>query len=571
MELAYFFIVARRNWSVLLASTIIGGLLAAGLSIALREPAIDPMYTKTATAILLTPAAAEALAAEERRSTQFSTTSTWLVDSVFRQRSEVATVAEIMQSELVESPVAQALGMTTDKLDESIRVVAIPESRILKVTTFGETAILANKFNTELLQQLNTQVKSLVPQDTPELKLLNTSTEEPQITISTSSAIQDLLAQDPSGIFSDSSSIPALVTGNSDFDSNSLTVISNSGTPDPVTGTIQPAGTITFTATNSSEQETATLIQEVADYVSNELSQLALTDPLRNARLFVTSVSETTATESPGTTDRTLTNIILGAIIGLGIGGGFVYLKTSRDSTIRTPAQYFRLSDSPPLAVIPNSEEKSQARDNAFRVLRSNLLFANPTSKVFALASAEPTNDTWRVAMALAKSISQIQRSVLVIEADPNAPRCATEFNLLTSSGLSEVLRGQTTVPDAIHITPHGSVSVLPVGGNFPELSDYISAPVYSELLQTARSQFDYIIVVVPHLVANPLAPALAKQSDAVALVIRQNHTTTTDLITAATTLNQVHATVAGVIVTNVPTGSENNWNRVPEGSTHST
>ena len=59
MELAYFFTVARRNWSVLLASTIIGGFLAAGLSVALREPAAEPMYTKTATAVLITPAAEE--------------------------------------------------------------------------------------------------------------------------------------------------------------------------------------------------------------------------------------------------------------------------------------------------------------------------------------------------------------------------------------------------------------------------------------------------------------------------------------------------------------------------------
>jgi len=458
MELTYFVTVVRQNWRVLLASTIIGGFLAAGLSVAFREPAVEPTYTKTATAILLTPATAETLAAEETRSTQFSTTSTWLVGSDSRQRTETATVAEIVQSDLVESPAAQALGITTDQLKQNLRVEEEPDSRVFKVTTFGDTAIRAKEINTELLRQLNALVPSLLPKDTPELTLLNTSAEEPLVTTNASSAIQALIARETSSIVSDSSSIAALVTGNSDFNDNSLTVISSSGSPDPVTGAIQPTGTITLIATNSSEQEAATSIEEAVDYVSNELSQLALTDPLKNAKLFVTSVTETPAIEGLGTTDRALTNIILGAIIGLGIGGGFVYLKTSRDSTIRTPAQYFRLSDSPPLAVIPNSEGKSPARDDAFRVLRSNLLFANPTSKVFALTSAEPTNDSWRVAIALAKSISQIQRSVLVIEADPKAPRCTTEFNLPTAGGLSEVLQGQATIKNAIHATPLGNV-----------------------------------------------------------------------------------------------------------------
>jgi receptor protein-tyrosine kinase len=294
-----------------------------------------------------------------------------------------------------------------------------------------------------------------------------------------------------------------------------------------------------------------------------------MTNPLRNAGLLSTSVTDTQGAGSLGTTDRTLTNIILGAIIGLEIAGGFVYLKTTRDSTILTPAQYFRLSDSPLIAVIPESEENAPARGDAFRVLHSNLIIANLSGKVFSLTPAEPTNDTSRVTTALDKSFSQIQRSVLVIEADPHAPRCTNEFNLPTASSLPEALRGQSNVLNAIHIIPDGNVSVLPVGEYFPEFSDFVSAPVYAELLETARGTFDYVIVVGPHLVANPLAPSIAKQSDAVVLVILQNNTTTTDHITTATALNHVHAAIPGVIVTNVSSGLESNWCHVPEGSTN--
>jgi patatin-like phospholipase/acyl hydrolase len=66
---------------VLLTSTIIGGFLAAGLAVALSETAAEPMHTKKATTILFTSATVETLAVEEARSTQFSTTSTWLVGS----------------------------------------------------------------------------------------------------------------------------------------------------------------------------------------------------------------------------------------------------------------------------------------------------------------------------------------------------------------------------------------------------------------------------------------------------------------------------------------------------------
>jgi hypothetical protein len=108
---------------------------------------------------------------------------------------------------------------------------------VFKVTTFGDTVIRSKEINTELLRQLNQVLPSLLSRGTPELTLLNGSSEEPRITMITSNAIQDSILQNPNNIVSDTSSITALVTESSAFDTDSLTATTSMGAPDSVTGT----------------------------------------------------------------------------------------------------------------------------------------------------------------------------------------------------------------------------------------------------------------------------------------------------------------------------------------------
>jgi capsular exopolysaccharide synthesis family protein len=118
----------------------------------------------------------------------------------------------------------------------------------------------------------------------------------------------------------------------------------------------------------------------------------------------------------------------------------------------------------------------------------------------------------------LAASLARSGRKTLLVDGDMRNPSCHRMFEVELESGLSELLRGEIEVTEAIHTTPAPTLSVLPAGQcdavALQSMAQGNLKPIFAQL----REQFDFIIVdscpVLP--VADSLL--LGQQADAVLL-----------------------------------------------------
>lgn len=270
-------------------------------------------------------------------------------------------------------------------------------------------------------------------------------------------------------------------------------------------------------------------------------------------RLGVTTATTEVAAPSQ---DRTLTNAILGILIGLAAGIGFAFLRESRDRRIRTGRQLAAFMSVPPIGLITDPPTPS-----TFQSLRSNVLFGHADVRTLAVTSPSHGDGTWEVARGLAATVAQTARTVVLVDTDMrrvgslHMPEAGD-----TPVGLAELLEGRADVSQAIASTEQDGVHLLPAGTALVDPGDLLSRPRFVELLEQLGEQFDYVLCVTAPLSEGSDAAIVSHCTNAALVLVRAGSTTTTALDEAANKLMQVDAKVLGIVVTGVAEGDVSRW-----------
>ncbi|ETW92735.1 MAG: hypothetical protein ETSY1_42365, partial [Candidatus Entotheonella factor] len=228
----------------------------------------------------------------------------------------------------------------------------------------------------------------------------------------------------------------------------------------------------------------------------------------------------------------------VGLIIALGVAAGLGFL----DNRLDTPDDMAYLG----FPVIGTITQHKASRDNksqggvepvlmleapssptaeAYRMLRTNVLFsyADPPRKVFLVTSAHPNEGKTTVSVNLAFAMSQMDRRVLLLEADLRNPSIHKFFDLDGRMGLSELLLREDY--DG-YITPYeGNLSVVPTGERPPNPSELLGSKRMEQFLAYAREHFDAIVIDTPPILAVSDALMLSPLVDGILMVIRSNMT----------------------------------------------
>ncbi len=156
---------------------------------------------------------------------------------------------------------------------------------------------------------------------------------------------------------------------------------------------------------------------------------------------------------------KTLTRAgLIGLVLGLGLAFGLGYL----DNTLKDPEEAEQYLGFPVIGLISRSVPKRQllksepgqetglvALDDprsptaeAYKMLRTNLLFSytDPPRKVFLITSSHPNEGKTTIAGNLAVVMAQMERRVLLVEADLRNPSLWRTFDVEGRPGLSELL-----------------------------------------------------------------------------------------------------------------------------------
>ncbi|NER78682.1 MAG: polysaccharide biosynthesis tyrosine autokinase [Leptolyngbya sp. SIO1D8] len=265
--------------------------------------------------------------------------------------------------------------------------------------------------------------------------------------------------------------------------------------------------------------------------------------------------------------------IAAGGAVGVLMGIAVAFLLDLIDRSLKTIKEAETLFGYPVLGVIPNyaiSKNKTAStsisalsslsleRSNpimadAYQMLQANLKFISSDRilKTYVVSSSTVSEGKSSVAAQLAMSLSQSGREVLLIDANMRSPDQHHIWNVINGVGLSHVLVGEGTLPEALQSIAQ-NLTLMTAGVKPPNPLALLDSDQMAELLNALSHQYEKIIIDTPALTGAADAAILGKMADGVMLVVRPRQVDSSDAIAAKSLLERSGANILGLVANGV-------------------
>jgi capsular exopolysaccharide synthesis family protein len=259
---------------------------------------------------------------------------------------------------------------------------------------------------------------------------------------------------------------------------------------------------------------------------------------------------------------RPVRDIALALLAGGVAGVLAAFFRDYMDTAIGKPGDVKRLGI-PLLAVVPegrkrkgallvNQRQRREPFGEGYRVLRTALRPGEPgtSAQLLLITSTLPGEGKSLTSANLALTLAACEERVLLVETDLRRPTLSQILDVRPQPGLCEVVACSATVDQAVHRVPGTRLSVLAAGGlGHRNPADVLASGILRDLLSTARSSFDRIVLDAPPAAAVADALVLAPLADAVVIVARCGKVKTKDLVDTLDRLKRAGARIAGVVL----------------------
>ena len=223
--------------------------------------------------------------------------------------------------------------------------------------------------------------------------------------------------------------------------------------------------------------------------------------------------------------------ILLVAILGsLGAAIGLALLLDRVDGRFRYPEQVLAELGLPIIGAVPNTKA-SRRQDptvvaqliESFRSLRMSISYAIPHAEtpMLCVTSPGPSEGKSLVSANLALAFAEAGYRTALVDGDVRRGELHSTFSTQRSPGLTDVLRGSSTLAEALRPTPHERLSLLPSGSRLRNGAELLTSRVLHDTLFDLRRQFDAVVVDSSPLVAGVDPFALSATTGHVLLVLR--------------------------------------------------
>jgi Mrp family chromosome partitioning ATPase/capsular polysaccharide biosynthesis protein len=277
--------------------------------------------------------------------------------------------------------------------------------------------------------------------------------------------------------------------------------------------------------------------------------------------------------------------LVLGLLLGLLAGVAIAFGRDALDSRLRSPEEIASTLKLPLLARLPappknlrryeglvSLEDPWSGGSEAFRMLRTNIDFVTLgiEAGVILVTSPGASEGKSTTVANLGVSLAQSGKSVAVVDCDLRRPAVAELFNLMTSTGLTDVALGRFRIEQVmrsvnVHDEPSGSngarnasrrtkstgsLSVLTTGPLPPNPGEFVGTSAVAEILGRLRELYDVVLVDTPPMLQVGDAMSLSRHVDAVLLLVRLNVARKQAVTETRRILDTCPASELGVVVT---------------------
>jgi capsular exopolysaccharide synthesis family protein len=287
-----------------------------------------------------------------------------------------------------------------------------------------------------------------------------------------------------------------------------------------------------------------------AETISTELPKYTM--------VIITDHADPTSLK-PVRPNKTL-NIALGIIVGLIVGVGLAFFIEYLDTSVKTIDDVERALQSPVLGVIPQNvgrlldEGAESPHAEAYRVLRTNLLFSRKDEKLNSLAvvSAGAGEGKSTTIFNLATVFAQSGQRVIIVDSDLRRPSLHKLFRVANNLGLTNYLLKQNTLEEVIQTTNLGTLDFMP-SGKLPSSSmGILSSAAMKDLIVELKARYDFVFFDSPPIMGVSDASILASEIDMTLQVIQYRRYPQPMNIRAKQMIEKVGGNLMGIVLNNI-------------------
>jgi capsular exopolysaccharide synthesis family protein len=318
---------------------------------------------------------------------------------------------------------------------------------------------------------------------------------------------------------------------------------------------------------------TSERIRQLEDELAPQLDSLGATIGNLEQRIQDTQLAQATATDGSaevlslaGVPDTPVSpniplNMAVGLTFGLFLGAALAFVRDYFDDSVKSKEVVDRTTGVPTLGLIPKVEnggelvtvgQPSSPAAEAFRSLRTAVKFLgiDRQVRVVQVTSPSPSEGKTFTAVNLAVALAQAGDRVVVVGADLRRPRLEQLLDVPLTPGLTGVLIGDVTLPQAIQSVPSvPNLSVLPAGQPPPNPSELLSGERARRLVDVLGQTYDSVVIDCPPVLPVTDSLVVARMVDTTLLVTSAHKTSKRALIRAVELLRQVDAPLAGSVL----------------------
>jgi len=308
--------------------------------------------------------------------------------------------------------------------------------------------------------------------------------------------------------------------------------------------------------------QTAEANRELLDKLLQRSREISISRDLPGASARILD-----AAEVPGgpILPRKERNNLLGVVGGAVFALGLVFLLEAFNTRVTSPDDVRRHLRIRVLGIAPdvkalNGHAPLLLGDGAppqftelLQGVRTNLVTAPEfaTARALLVTSAEPGEGKTMTAANLAVSLARLNQRVLLIDADLRKPRLHELFGVERKPGLTDVLTGRAT-RDAFQQTKVGRLWLMPAGDDSCNPTDLLGSERFSQLIDTLRGQFDWVVLDSPPVLAVTDPCLIARVASGVLFVVGSGTTSRDAAAAAVERLDAVGATFVGAMLNRV-------------------
>ncbi|MBR5022636.1 MAG: polysaccharide biosynthesis tyrosine autokinase [Oscillospiraceae bacterium] len=197
----------------------------------------------------------------------------------------------------------------------------------------------------------------------------------------------------------------------------------------------------------------------------------------------------------------------------------------------------------------------------AFKTLRTNLMFSGADVKAVALTSFSAAEGKSMVSFQLAASLAQAGKQVLLVDADLRKSVMVSRMRVRRKiEGLSHYLSGMVNANEILYKTDIPGLYLVFAGAHVPNAAELLGNASFDKLIAALKNTFDYVIVDAAPVGQVIDCAVMASAMDGVIMVVDTTHNSFKLERRIKQQLEKSGAKILGVILNRVDLAEKNSY-----------